>query len=196
MYYPTLSFAPMLCTQLEAKMSGLFDLPQKEEICYDLFGSYNKYDKFLWAVGFFRANGASEVIKAAIEEKLEIFYPYKRNKKGQLTPLFQPYLFIEWGKQTINVCRKSKKFCFLIGEPELIRRDAISDVLERLKLGDFNENKPLIIEKGEILTIINHPFQGLKAKLLERITYRNPEKRVKIEINNWKTTIKIENLRI
>ena len=166
----------------------------------DMFGTYNPEESFYWSVAVFNANGASEVIPHAIEHKLHIFYPFRCNKKGNFTPLWKSYLFIEYDPDlTLRICRKSLKFSYFItfnGEPELVPKNAINECLQRLKAGEYNDKVPKtkVLSAGSIVTInIPGALQSLQAKLLTNVIVGTDKKAI-VMLNGWKTTIDVNKL--
>jgi len=182
-------------------MQDMFSIQQATTYS-DLFGGYNKYDKFFWAVGIFSGNGAMETIKYALDARLETFFPYKVNKRGEFTPLWKNYLFIEYiNPVTTLVCRQNSKFINFInfnGQPELIYRNAIDECLKLLRLGKYNHILPqrTYIERGTEVRIMNdNNFDGKLVKLLCDVTPdMSDNRRIPVDFGNLKMMIEIRKL--
>ena len=182
-------------------MSELFT-PQSEQILTDYFGQYKKYDKFWWTVAIFTGNGASEVIKHAINEHLEIFYPFRLNNNGNFSPLWKNYLFIEWIQYlTPKICRRSTKFIKFItfdGQQALVDRHAIDECLRLLKMGEYNFSiaaRPSY-PAGSIFQINSDDnFNGKSVKLLVDLNGDVKEnKKVPVECGRWKMWVEVKKL--
>jgi hypothetical protein len=112
-------------------------------------------DEFGWVCGMFSDDGAVITIIKANENELKTFYPIRFNGKGEPSPLWRNYLFLEWREQvTLNVCRSTSKFIKIISAhdengilfPVLVRREAVAQSMEwfwqentmsATRLGDF-----------------------------------------------------------
>jgi transcription antitermination factor NusG len=184
-------------------MLDMFSTTQEQEYM-DVFGEYQKYDKFFWSVGMFSGNGAKETIRYALEAHLEVFYPHRLNKSGNFVPLFGNYLFIEYIlPTTVMICRQSSKFYGFIsfdGQPELVRRNSIDECLRLLKMGKYNHvfTHHSYIRKGTLVRILSEDnFNGKLVRLLCDVAPDMPNnKRVPVDFGNIKLMIEIGKIRI
>lgn len=183
-------------------MLDVFSNVQYEVLRNDLFGTYNEKDKFLWAVGVFNGNGAHEIIKYALDARLETFFPHRLNKLGNFIPLWRNYLFIEYiPPMTAQVCRQSSKFLGFInfnGQPELVYRNAIDECLKLLQLGKYNFThlRRSHVSKGTYVRIMNdNNFQGKLVKILCDVTPEMHEtKRIPVELGSMRMMLELRKL--
>lgn len=155
-------------------------------------------DDFHWAVGMFRAKGATEVIKRANERDLRTYYPFRRNKIGDLVPLWRNYLFIEFKNSvTLSICRSTSTFIKLLSienQPVLVRKSAIDENMRLLQLGKFDDKifNRRFYGQGSLVTIIHGDFTGKKVELLIDIPIDMPgNKKVTISLNGWRASIEV-----
>jgi hypothetical protein len=175
------------------------------EIYSDIFGEYQRYDKFFWSVGIFAGNGANEAIKRAIDARLEVFYPYRLNKSGDFTPLWKNYLFIEWiDNLSVDVCNHCNKFIRFISfddsnKPFLVKYDSISECLEMMRMGKYNIGNPVRSFRNAGSKVMirdqNSNFDRMRVLLLCDITPNmSSTRRVPVELNGWRVLIEINKL--
>jgi hypothetical protein len=171
----------------------------------DLFdGSAPEQDNdFQWSVAVFKADGASKAIQRANGAHLRTYYPFYRNKMGDLKPLFRNYLFLEFQKSiTISICRTTSNFIKMLSmmneegeyEPVLVRKDAIYENMRLLRLGAFNDinYQRRYYGVGSLVNIISGDFSGRRVELLGDITIDMPgNKKVLVDINGWRASIEI-----
>jgi hypothetical protein len=172
----------------------------------DLFGGNGCAtiaDDFKWSVAVFRSHGASEAIKRANEQQLRTYYPIRRNKIGNLIPLWSNYLFIEFRNQlTLSICRSTSNFIKIlsipdkdgINQPILVPKNVIDENLRLFSLGKFDdiEYKRRFYGKNSLVRIIHGEFAGTRVQLLVDIPYNMPSsKKVPINLGNWKASIEI-----
>jgi hypothetical protein len=171
----------------------------------DIFGEYQQYDKFFWSVGIFAGNGANEAIKHAIDEHLEVFYPYRLNKSGDFTPLWKNYLFIEWiDNLSIDVCNRCNKFIKFISfddsnKPFLVKHDSINECLEMMRMGKYNIGSPVRSFRNAGSRIMirdqNSNFDRMRVLLLCDVTPNmSGTKRIPVELNGWRVLIEVNKL--
>jgi hypothetical protein len=173
---------------------------------FDLFGvagGATISDDFKWSVAIFRSHGASEVIRRANDQQLRTYYPIRRNKLGNLVPLWSNYLFIEFRNQiTLSICRSTSNFIKIlslpdkdgINHPVLVRKNAIDESLRLYALGKFDdrEYRRKFYGKNSLVRIIHGDFAGTRVQLLVDITPDMIESRkVPIHLGNWKASIEI-----
>jgi hypothetical protein len=125
---------------------------------------------------------------------------------GEYTPLWRPYLFIEFREYvTINLCRTTARFIKIISErdedgllhPVLVRKNAIGESLRLMTQGKFDDIqfKRQFHGKGSIVRIIDGAMAEETARLEVDVT---PEMRgnykVLIDINGVKAKIELHKL--
>lgn len=155
-------------------------------------------EDFVWSVAVFRAKGAVEAIKRANEHELHTYYPFKRNKIGDLVPLWRNYLFIEFKQSlTINICRSTSTFIKILSidnQPVLVRKDAIAENMRLLQLGKFDDKefRRRFYGVGSFVNIIAGEFIGRKVELLADLP---PDmtwnKKVPVSIGGWRASIEV-----
>jgi transcription antitermination factor NusG len=138
-------------------------------------------DEFRWVVGVFRADGATQIIKKAHESELETFYPIRKNYKGEYSPIWRNYLFMEWREYlTIEICRSTTKFMTFINthdedgivKPVLVRRNAIDETLRMITMGKYDD-KTFIRQfygRGSIVRVLEGSFADKRVRLEMDIT--------------------------
>jgi hypothetical protein len=168
----------------------------------DLFGDgCATIDDFKWSVAMFKANGAVQVIKRASDYHLKTYYPFKRNKFGDFSPLWRNYLFIQFQKyRTLSICRSTSNFIKMLSidnQPILVRKDAIDESMHLLQLGKFDDVtfKRPFYGKGSLVQILTGDFSDRRAELLTDISGDVPGNvRVPISIGGWKASIEVHKL--
>jgi hypothetical protein len=173
---------------------------------FDLFNGAQRpiiSDDFRWSVAVFRLNGASQTICRANEEGLRTYYPIRRNKTGDLVPLWRNYLFLEYNPSiTINLCRATSNFIKMlsaadedgINQPILVKKEAISENMRLLELGTFDEIDYYrkFYGHGSLVNIISGQFTGKKVQLLADILPNmQGSKKIPVNIEGWRASIEI-----
>jgi hypothetical protein len=172
---------------------------------YDLFnGSQrpNTDENFRWSVAVFRSCGASDTIRRANGQGLRTYYPIRRNKSGDLVPLWRNYLFIEYSSFTIDLCRATSNFIKILSatddegnnHPILVRKNAIKENMRLLELGIFDEieYKRQFYGQGSLVKITSGQFEGKWVELLADIPSDMPgSKKIPIDILGWRGSIEI-----
>jgi hypothetical protein len=163
-------------------------------------------DPFRYICGIFNGNGAVQIIKRANEIPLRTYYPIRFNNKGEPTPLWRSYLFIEFREGvTINLCRTTTHFVRVVSEkdkdglvtPVMVRRNGIRESMAMVLHGKFNER--MIVRrfygKGSIVRVLDGHFIDQKVRLEADVT---PEMRgnyrVRVDINGLKAVIELHKL--
>jgi hypothetical protein len=165
--------------------------------------TYVKDQTFRWIVAVFTADGASQIIPRANKKELKTFYPIRRNIRGEYTPLWKAYLFIQFVEGvSIELCRTIGHFIRVISErddegllrPVLVRKDAINESMKLMTMGKFDDVvfQRRTCGKGAIIRVIEGNFIDTKVRLEMDVTPDMPERtKVKVDINGVKAVIEL-----
>jgi transcription antitermination factor NusG len=160
-------------------------------------------DEFRWVVGVFSGNGAVEVMQRAHAKEIKTYFPIKFNGKGEPVPLWRSYLFIEFVEGiSIELCRTTSNFLKIISErdndgilrPLLVKKDAISESLNLMKQGRYNDVtfKRNFYGKGSLVRVLEGNFIDMKVKLRENVTsHMRGIHKVSVEINGIRAKIEL-----
>jgi transcription antitermination factor NusG len=163
-------------------------------------------DEFRWVVAVCQADGATQVIKRARENELQTFYPIRRTFKGEYSPLWKNYLFVQWREFiTLEVCRSTTKFMTFINthdeegivKPVLVRRNAIDETLRMITQGKYDERliDRRFYGKGSIVRVIEGNFMDRNVRLEEAILPEmHGNHKVAVDLNGIKAVIEIYKL--
>lgn len=171
---------------------------------FDMFGGSGRAtsEDFRWSVAMFRSCGASDTIRRANEQNLITYYPIRRNKTGDLVPLWRNYLFIEYSSFTIELCRATSNFIKILSatddegnnQPILVRKDAIKENMHLLELGTFDEvdYHRQFYGYGSLVKITSGQFEGKWVELLADIpSSLASSKKIPVNIAGWRASIEI-----
>ena len=176
---------------------------------HDLFNgaahpsAISEIEEFKWIVAVFSADGASITIRRANEHDLKTFYPIRFSGKGEPTPMWANYLFIEFVEGiTIDLCRITSKFMRIVSardkegivRPILVPKNAIAESLRMVTMGKFDEKqfKRQFHGRGSIVRVIEGNFIDRKVRLEMDVTPdMNGRTRVPVDINGIKAKIEI-----
>lgn len=168
--------------------------------------AYLSQNQFRWIVAIFLADGAVDTIKRANANELKTYYPVKQNAKGEYTPLFRNYLFVEFREYvTLDICRATSKFLKVLSahdeegilRPILVRRNAVDENKAMVLAGRFNEriNNRHFYGKGHIVQVIEGTFIDKKVKLeIDVLPEMKGSTKIKIDINGVKAVIELYKL--
>jgi hypothetical protein len=160
-------------------------------------------DEFRWIVGVFKGDGATQVIQRAHKKELKTFYPIRRNIRGEYTPLWKAYLFIQFVEGvSIELCRTTSDFIRIISErdgdglamPVLVRKDGINESMKLMTMGKFDDVvfKRRTYGKGSIVRVLEGNFIDTKVRLEMDVTPDMPGgTRVRVDVNGLKATIEL-----
>jgi hypothetical protein len=172
---------------------------------YDLF-SGAPIDTFRWLVAVFSQDGAVRAIIKANKADLKTYYPIRFNGKGEPTPLFRSYLFIEFREYvTIELCREVPKFIKILFERDegglvqsiKVRRNAIDENKAMVMAGRFNERiiNRRFYGKGSIVRVLEGNFIDKNVRLeIDILPEMRGNYRVPVDINGMKAKIEIYKL--
>jgi transcription antitermination factor NusG len=160
-------------------------------------------DEFKWIVGVFKGDGATQVIQRAYKKELKTFYPIRRNIRGEYTPLWKAYLFIQFIEGvSIELCRTTSDFIKVVSErdedgllhPILVRKEAVNESMKLMTMGKFDDVvfKRRAYGKGSIVRVLEGNFIDTKVRLEMDVTPDMPGRtNVKVDINGLKATIEL-----
>jgi len=158
---------------------------------------------FRWSVAVFKAHGAVEAIKRANQVPLKTYYPFKIDKRGNFTPLWRNYLFLEFRQSlTLEVCRTTRNFIKMLtmrddeGEtyPILVKKEAITENMRLLQLGKFDDKTFLrsFYGKGSLVRVTEGTFQDKRVRLeMDILPNMEGKTKVSVDINGWKAQIEL-----
>jgi hypothetical protein len=160
-------------------------------------------EEFRWIVAMFTADGAAQILQTAHKHDLKTFYPIRRNIRGEYTPLWRAYLFIEWREAiTIELCRTTGHFIRIISErdddgllrPVLVRKDAINESMKLMTQGKFGDVvfQRRAYGKGAIVRVMEGNFIDTKVRLEMDVTpAMTGQTKVRVDVNGMKATIEL-----
>jgi hypothetical protein len=135
---------------------------------------------FVIYVAFLTGMVQFKLFKGLNEIPLRTYYPIRFNSKGEPTPLWRSYLFIEFREGvTINLCRTTTHFIRVVSEkdkdglvtPVMVRRNGIQENMAMVLQGKFNQRQLVrqFYGKGSFVRVLDGTFIDKKVRLEEDI---------------------------